>query len=39
MCMQICSALTRHFDGGVCMDMKAICQTEIKKVVLGDSER
>lgn len=29
--MQICSALIRHYNGGVCMDMKTICQTEIKK--------
>lgn len=39
MCMQIGSALITHYNGGVCTDMKAICQTEIKKVVLGDSER
>ncbi len=35
MCMQICSALTRHYDGGVCTDMKAICQTEIKRWFWG----
>lgn len=33
--MQICSALTRHYDGGVCTDMKAICQTEIKRWFWG----
>lgn len=39
MCMQIYSVFIRHYDGGVCTDMKAICQMEIKKVVLEDSER